>query len=172
MTMTSRERLLAILDGRSPDRIPWIPRLNLWYNARAAEGTMPARFRGMSLREVERSLRLADPARGVRVFRIRREGVEVVTERKGNEARTSYRTPVGTLTQVNRLTSDLEGYTGGGLAVKKLLEDEADLAVMAHIAEHTYYDPCYEDYVAFDEQVGDDGLPMVFAGDVPLHAFA
>ena len=39
--MTDRERILAVLDGKPPDRIPWVPRLQLWYNARVAEGKLP-----------------------------------------------------------------------------------------------------------------------------------
>ena len=61
--MTHRERILAVLDRKPPDRIPWAPRLQLWYNARAAEGNLPARYRGMSLREMERAMGVATPAR-------------------------------------------------------------------------------------------------------------
>ena len=61
--MTDRERILAVLAGRRPDRIPWIPRLLLWYNAHSRAGTLPARYRGMTLREVERDLGVGTPAR-------------------------------------------------------------------------------------------------------------
>ena len=61
--MTNRERLLAIMDGRPPDRIPWIPRLLLWYNAHKKAGTLPARYRGMTLRQIERDLGVGTPAR-------------------------------------------------------------------------------------------------------------
>ena len=44
--MNSRERQLAILRGESPDRIPWAPRLEPWYNARITEGSMPAKWEG------------------------------------------------------------------------------------------------------------------------------
>ena len=54
--MTNRERLLAIMDGRSPDRIPWIPRLLNWYTAHSNLGNLPERFRGLSLQEIEREL--------------------------------------------------------------------------------------------------------------------
>ena len=52
--MTNRERILKILDGELPDQIPWIPRLSIWYEANLATGTLPARYRGQSLREIER----------------------------------------------------------------------------------------------------------------------
>lgn len=44
--MNERERVLAVLRRQRPDRIPWVARLELWYNARLATGTMPERFRG------------------------------------------------------------------------------------------------------------------------------
>ena len=31
--MTHRERMLAALRGEPSDRLPWIPRLDLWYSA-------------------------------------------------------------------------------------------------------------------------------------------
>jgi len=51
--VTDRERILAIMDKKSPDRIPWIPRLLLWHNARKNRGTLPKRFQDMTLRQVE-----------------------------------------------------------------------------------------------------------------------
>ena len=52
--MTNRERILTILDGGMPDRIPWIPRLQIWYDAHWRAGSLPAAYQGLSLREVER----------------------------------------------------------------------------------------------------------------------
>ena len=42
--MSSQERLLAILKGEDPDRIPWTPRLEPWYQARLATSTMSAKW--------------------------------------------------------------------------------------------------------------------------------
>lgn len=169
--MTHRERWLAVLSGRHPDRIPWVPRLELWYQARLAEGNMPERFRGKTLREVERALGLADPARAAKVHNLRYEGVEVVSRRKGGEVRTDYVTPVGTVSALRRRSTDPKSNIQAALQVEHVIKGGDDLAVWRYIAEHTYYDPCYDEYEAFDRQVGDDGLPMVFAGDVPFHAF-
>ena len=38
--MTNRERLLAIMDGEMPDRIPWIPRLLIWHRAQVKMGVL------------------------------------------------------------------------------------------------------------------------------------
>jgi hypothetical protein len=53
---TYRQRMLAVLQGRPADRMPWVPRLDLWYNARRRAGTLPPRFRGASLRELTDAL--------------------------------------------------------------------------------------------------------------------
>ena len=39
--MTHKERILAACRGEVPDRIPWIPRLDLWYNAHQRAATLP-----------------------------------------------------------------------------------------------------------------------------------
>jgi hypothetical protein len=43
--------------------------------------------------------------------------------------------------------------------------------VWEYVVEHTHYEPTYEEYGAYDASIGDDGLPMVSAGDCPFHAF-
>lgn len=38
--MTNRERIQAIIEGKRPDKIPWIPRLQIWYNAHKSKGRL------------------------------------------------------------------------------------------------------------------------------------
>ena len=57
--MTHRARLLAACRGEPTDRLPWAPRLDLWYKARSYTGTLPAELRGLSLREIVDSLGVA-----------------------------------------------------------------------------------------------------------------
>jgi Uroporphyrinogen decarboxylase (URO-D) len=171
MTMTNRERILAILDRKSPDRIPWIPRLQLWYNARQAEGTMPERFRGMTQREIEHTLRLGTPARTGNVFKVRYEGVEVRTHVEDLEETTEYVTPCGTVSKKVFLDEELSGYADSGLDLERPIKTERDYDVWEYIVEHTFYDPIYEDYLAYDASIGEDGLPLVSVGDCPFHHF-
>jgi len=169
--MTNRERVLAVLDRKSPDRIPWIARLQLWYHARLAEGNMPARLQGMSLVDIGRALRTGNPARDGRVFRVRYEGMEVREEREPGVTRQRFITPVGQVTYGRILTGEVEGTTDQGLPLDHPIKTAEDYRVWEYIAEHTYYDPCYDEYVAYEEQVGDDGFPMVSCGDCPFHHF-
>jgi uroporphyrinogen-III decarboxylase len=169
--MTNRERILAVLDRKSPDRIPWIARLDLWYHARAAEGNLPARFHGMDVVGAGRTLRTGNPARGGRVFRARYEGMEVRTERAPGVLRERFITPHGEVVFGRILTATVSGTTDQGLPLEHPLRRVEDYKVLEYVAEHTFYDPCYEDYLAYEAAVGDDGYPMVSCGDCPFHHF-
>ncbi|MBI3980021.1 MAG: hypothetical protein HY331_17755 [Chloroflexi bacterium] len=171
MTMTNRERMLAILAKKSPDRIPWVPRLQIWYNARLKEGNMPERFRGMTLREIERALRVGTPARDGKVFKERHEGLEVVVRREGGEETTEFVTPCGTAVLRTAVAESLAGYVDEGLDVGFPIQTEKDYDVWEYVVEHTYYDPTYEVFLAYDASIGDEGLPLVPTGDVPFHHF-
>jgi uroporphyrinogen-III decarboxylase len=169
--MTNRERVLAVMDGRAPDRIPWIPRLLIWYTARQKTGMMPPAFAGLTLREVERALGVGTPAREGRVFKPVYEGVEVEVKRSGSESVLEYRTPVGTVRQRRVLPETLAVVGIGESEVDYFLKSPEDYDALEYLAEHTRYVPTYEAYLAYEREIGDDGYPMVAAGDCPFHHF-
>lgn len=169
--MTTRERILAVLDRKSPDRVPWIARLALWYHARRLEGNLPARFRGMTVEEIGRVLRTGNPAREGKIFTERYEGMEVRAERAPGVARQRFITPYGEVTFGRILSEHVAGTTDQGLPLEHPIHRVEDYKVLEYIAEHTFYDPCYEAYLAYEAAVGDDGYPMVSCGDVPFHYF-
>jgi len=49
---TMRERVLAVLEGRLPDRLPFIDRMEIWYMGMQARGCMPQTYADMSLDKV------------------------------------------------------------------------------------------------------------------------
>ena len=170
--MNSRERQLAILEGKPPDRIPWVPRLLLWYNAKMLTGTMPAEYEGMSLREVERALGVGSPARAGAVCRVEYDGVEVVTFEEADRRITEYRTPVGVARQAMHFSQTLDEQGLPGRVLEHLLKGPADYVVWEYVMEHSRWLPTYDEFTAYDAEIGGDGLPMVSAGDVPVHEFA
>jgi uroporphyrinogen-III decarboxylase len=170
--MTNRERLLAILDGACPDRIPWIPRLQIWHTAHALQGTLPERFRGLSLRQVERELRMGTPARDGRIFTTEQAGdVEISQVTEGESVRTIYRTPAGTVETRSRRSVELERLGIGSLEIEHLIKGPADFAPVEYLIEHTHYRPTYEEYRIYEAEIGDEGFPLVNAGDCPFHHF-
>jgi len=167
--MTNRERLIAILEGRSPDQIPWIPRLQLWYNANKKWGTLPEKYRDWPLRDIERDLGMGTPARSGRVFTTAMKNVETTVHRKGREVLTEYVTPVGTVNTLQTGSAELERAGLGGRVLSRMIERPEDYGVVEYIIEHTEVTPTYEEYERYDEEIGEDGLPMVTSGDSPMN---
>jgi hypothetical protein len=165
--MTNRERLLAILDGKHPDRIPWIPRLDIWYSARMTAGNMPERYCNLSLTEIEKRMRVGSPARDGRVFSTHYRGIEVRKTEKGDEVLTEYITPIGTVSTLDVKRHGFAGFFHKELPIKRI----EDYDVVEYIWEHTFYVPAYEDYLAYEQAIGNNGYPMVFVGDAPFHHF-
>ena len=170
--MTDRERLLAIMSGQRPDRIPWIPRLQVWYTSHVNGDTLPDRFRGLSLREVERALGMGTPAREGKVFAAEQEGdVEVTTSQEGASTITTYRTPVGTVSTRHQRSETMERAGIGALEVEHMLKGPDDFGAVEYLLEHTRHVATYEEYLAYEADIGDAGYPMVSAGDCPFHYF-
>jgi hypothetical protein len=169
--MNDRQRLSAILDHWPPDRIPWIPRLLLWYNARILTHTMPAKYEGLSLRELEHTLGVGTPARDGRIFKVKYEGVEVVQRHEGGKQITEYHTPVGMVRTAMHFAADLDAQGLPGRVEEFPLKGPKDYGVWEWVVEHTHWEPAYDDYLAYDAETGDDGLPMITVGDVPVHEF-
>jgi hypothetical protein len=125
----------------------------------------------MTLVEVGRALRTGNPARDGKVFKVRYEGMEVQNERSPGVARQRFITPHGEVTFGRILSETVSGTTDQGLPLEHPIHSVDDYKVLEYIAEHTYYDPCYNDYLAYEAAVGDEGYPMVSCGDVPFHYF-
>jgi hypothetical protein len=170
--VTNRERLLAIMAGESPDRIPWIPRLQIWYNAHMKQGTLPAQFEGMSLRQVERELGMGTAARDGRIFTLQQRGdIEVTRCEEGPTVLTTYRTPAGEVTSRYRSSEDLDRVGIGALEVEHMIKGPEDFAAVEYMVTNQFYEPDYEAYRVYDEEIGDEGYPMTQVGDVPFHHF-
>ena len=170
--MTDRERVLAILDGRSPDRIPWIPRLQVWHQAHTNMGSLPERLQGMDLRQVERELGMGTPARGGSVVAGEQRGdVEVSTRQEGETRVTTYRTPAGEVWTRHRGSDELRLAGIGDLEVEHLIKGPEHFGAVEYMVQHTHYAPTYEKYLEYEAEIGEDGYPLVSAGDCPFHYY-
>ena len=169
--MNERERQLAVLDHKMPDRIPWVPRLLEWYKARLVTHTMPKRWEGWSLRDIEHDLRVGTPARDGQIVRAVQEGVEIVQRDEDGQQVTEYHTPVGSVRSASRTSAFLEERGMGGRVEEWPLKGPKDYKVWEWIVEHTHWEPTLDAFRAYDAEIGGDGLPMLQIGDVPIHEF-
>ncbi len=174
MSMTERELQLATLnagDGRKADRIPWMPRLEIWYTAHYLAGTLPEEFKGMRLGDIQKAVGVGKTARTGHVFTTRIKGVEVHERRDGLRTYYDYVTPVGSVSSMYQRTPELDAAGIAPLEVEHFIKTADDFDTVMYMVENTEYFPAYEQFIDFDESVGDDGLPMVPIGDVPFHHF-
>ena len=47
-----KQQMLGVLRGQPGDRIPWVPRLDLWYRAHRRAGTLPPHYADATLMEM------------------------------------------------------------------------------------------------------------------------
>jgi hypothetical protein len=132
---------------------------------------MPARWQGVSLRQVQRDLKVGDSARQGKIFDVVYDGVEVIETKYGDSSSVEYHTPVGSVRTVRQSAG--EGHSQGlpATTVEYLLKEPKDFKVWEWIAERARYEPRYEEYLSYDAQVGETGLPVVEVGRVPFNDF-
>ena len=169
--MNTRQRILSILNGNPPDRIPWVPRLEIWYAAAKRTGTLPHKWQDMSLREIERSLGLGTPARDGKVFNLVHENTEIVSRQSGNQTILSYETPLGTLQQVTVQAEERVKKGLPGVVTEHLLKGPDDYRIWEWVVQNNAYEPTYEAYVNYDQSIGGDGLPMIQVSPSPFYYF-
>ncbi len=183
--MTHKQRMLAACRGETPDRIPWAPRIDIWYNAHSRGGTLPEDKRGMSLREIVASLGagframgagpsgstphenrhdrcLGIPAGGA--FETRLGDVAREVEQDGEVTRVVYHTPVGCVSGAFGLT---EGMMRGGASIpwieERLWKGPDDEAVLEHIFANMEVVPTPDEHLRWHEWVGEDGVAIAQA---------
>lgn len=169
MAATITDRIRAALNGKVPDRLPFVCRLDVWYACHQHSGTLPPAFRHMTLEEIHRALgvgrqRFMVPFRwrlrhtemtvtfnGVEVFRAYEPVVELISGShdwvradQAGETITRYRTPVGTVqTRHNLSQLGLQSGTEPYLE-EHFIKDDADYRVVEYLWEHAEYVPMYD----------------------------
>lgn len=179
------------------DRLPYVPRIDLWYLANSVAGTLPAQHAGRTQNEISRAEGWAlhhkyafasvgehsDHAllhRGIGIFRTRDtvvdfvlpKDVEVRVHREGRLTRVEYHTPAGMVS--NTLQYD-ETMKRLGISIplhtEHLIKGPQDYAPACHLFEHMDVVPNFERFNYWaSEEMRDDGVPVVahFHGASPM----
>lgn len=193
--MTERDRILAACRGQTPDRIPWVPRMDLWYKARADTGRLPKPYQDLSLRELTDALGIGYHAvvpdfrdlrtyedtvdRGLGIYRLRTmpfesrlRGVSRVVEQKGDVTRVVYDTPKGTVSCAFSYTEDMKR---SGATIPWVTEHAfktiEDTPALEYIFSHLEVVPTYDGYREWRDWVGEAGVAVAYgnSGASPMH---
>jgi len=186
-------RVLAVLRGEKPDRIPFIDRMELWHKSHMRAGTLPPEFEGMSLTDIHRAIGFGQQ-RNVFIHRTKLRGVEVIsrfegevifhetdplledfprlyrivlTERPGVTV-TDFITPRGTLTIRHELLPDM--IASGVVAYKSehFLKEASDYPALEYILERAEYVPDYERVQHEQAQIGAAGFVVPLVQRIPF----
>jgi hypothetical protein len=171
--MNLREMNLRIFQGRPVPHVFFQPRFEPWYDWHKIFNCMPARFQGMSLRDVYAHLNVS--MRTVHYYTgnpdpiVRRFTPEVkIRKRYQAEERTViYETPYGILTEKLKRTQDKTWRTVG-FPVKQ----QDDFRKLRWLFEHMRYQFDQKAFDKGDAYVGDLGVPSFWVPKSPYQALA
>lgn len=188
--MTPKERILAALKGQPTDTLPFIPRLDIWYNANSRNGTLPAPYQHATLREMVDDLGLGyhaiipdfkdftDPEEGDldvglgiyhlknHPYRIKLHNVKRTYERSSDGIlKVKYETPKGDITTTVVHSQDMKK-NGITLYVIKehAIKSMDDYPAMKYIFDNMEVIPDYENYTRFQQEfIQDRGVAVALA---------
>ena len=194
--MTPKERMLRAARGEWADILPWVPRIDLWYNANSLQGTLPAKYRrGVTLDEIADDigggyhkivpdfLNARSPEdtidRGLGIFRLKGmpyraelAGVEREVKKEGNATFVTYHTPLGSISCKILYTEEMRR---AGVSItwisEHVIKDPQDYKIVGYIFKNIKVIPDYETYLEFQRQVGDKGFAAArgLAAASPMH---
>ncbi len=191
---THKQRILMTMRGEMADKIPFVPRLDLWWIANNLGGTLPAKYKDKKPDDIaraegwacyhmvpdftnmikspddilHRSIGLFNFIQSVYGWRFSRD-IEIEVKSEGGQQIVTYHTPKGTVRTVGGLTEEMQRAGASlGWTQEHIIKKPEDYPIVGYIFEHIDVFPQYETAVAYMDTVGDDGV--VAAGGASLGA--
>ena len=171
------------MEGKPVEGLLWAPRLDIWYKAHKTQGTFPEKYQGKDLMEIETMLgavagssaRLPWKQRTGQlkghIMQQRFNTVEIEKKTEGNKEYVTYKTPMGSVSEMYLINHDA---IEKGLPMQKhlsehLIKEEKDYEIVEHLYQDITYTPTYEDYIDFENALGDHGVPIVQLDRDPMY---
>jgi len=163
---------MAVINGETPDRLPWAPRMELWYRARNTQGTLPPKYAGKTLPQIREMLNCGHSGRDAPIFRIEYGGdVTITTEESERKLRKIYSTPLGEADELFRVDNEAKamGYSlSDGKAEYIVKDDPRTFEVAKYLFENMRFVPLYDEYLAYQDEIGEAGEAVPQGGWDPF----
>lgn len=140
--------------------------MTYWYGSHQTAGTLPPAWQGTGgITRLHRDLRVGQYVPGCCAYRMT-EGlqVQVETDHTDGVHTVTWRTPVGSIRQVQQYSP--ESFSWG--FTEHAVKTAADLKVLRYIMEHRQYSPAPEEIARVDREYGDGGVPIVAVPGSPV----
>jgi corrinoid protein of di/trimethylamine methyltransferase len=194
--MTHRERILKAIRGEMPDRLPFAPRLDLWYTANLQSGTLPEKYKNSSFDDIARAegwaLHKINPeyqkarkpednlhwALGILSYKEAVYGfkfppdVDQEVKKSGGRTQIIYHTPVGSVSTTTVYTEEMKKAGVSNFWVEEhVLKVAKDYRPVGYIFENLKLYPDDRDFLNWKAEIGEDGVPFTLAGRAasPMH---
>lgn len=163
--MTHRERILNILNGRQPDRVPWFGDLDYWATSLIKRGVKPVGFiQSKEYIDWHRDLNVGFYLQGYFPFRTLYRNCEVRDWNEGNRRYREITTPAGSVRECWEYIP--ASFTEG--PVEHFLKTEDDLPAMLYIYENLLFEPDYAYAFQRLNQIGDQGILLCYLPKSPF----
>jgi len=159
-----RKRVLDVLKGEKPDRLPWFADLSWWVLAEKEKGTLDPRYRdSQGFVNLHKDLRTGLYLPLVWPYR---QKIDCKCEKKteGGLEIFEYHTPVGILREVHRLMPESHTWS----YQERLMKNAEDLPALRYFIEAHQFEPVPEEADFLDDLYGSQGLPVVWVPRTPL----
>lgn len=177
--MSRREDVKRVLEGKTPDYVPWFGDLDYWLNYLRDEGLIPEEYLrdggrkeirtagGLSeegLQKLHRDLKVGFYLQAYFPFREVYHQGKVETEETPFKRVTRMETPYGTLREEWRYIPETYSFA----PVEHLIKDAGDLKAFRYVYEHMEYQP--EEALAKKrlETVGENGIVLAYTPKTPM----
>ena len=196
--MTHRERILRVFQGEMVDKIPYVPRIDLWYNANQRAGTLPEKHKNRSADEIALAegwaLHKIVPEflkpdsredivhRGLGLVHLKEytyrfefsPDIDIIMEGDADQMRVVYETPLGSVSTTHGYTEEMKDAGASAPWIQEhAIKGPGDYKVLAHIFGNMTFKPDYDRFVRWESEIGHHGLalestPALNAGS-PMH---
>lgn len=196
--MTHRERILRVIQGEMVDKIPYVPRIDLWYNANQRAGTLPEKHKnrsadeialaeGWALHKIVPEFLKPDSSedivhRGLGLVHLKEytyrfefsPDIDIIMEGDADQMRVVYETPRGSVSTTHGYTEEMKDAGASAPWIQEhAIKGPGDYKVLAHIFGNMTFKPDYDRFVRWESEIGDHGLalestPALNAGS-PMH---
>jgi hypothetical protein len=191
--MSVHDRVLAVIEGRKPDRVPFCDRLELWRTALIRQGRLPAEFEGLSLIEAHHKVGMGQ-LKFVVPHEYRLRGVEMTVSVDGEQvSRESdpvtsrwpvmeelvradrpgttefeFATPVGTISLRQVMLPEAVTWAQTPYLDEHPIKEADDFATVRWIIDHIEVIPRFDKIADAQAEIGDYGFVVPRIDRIPF----
>jgi corrinoid protein of di/trimethylamine methyltransferase len=194
--LTHRQRILMAARGEMPDVLPYVPRIDLWYNANSVAETLPKRHKGRTQDEISRAegwalhkivpefLNVQRPEdnlhRALGIYSLKElvfsyafpSDVEIKVNKEGDYTYVEYYTPVGMVSTATVYTDEMRKAGASLLWIEEhVIKRAEDYRAVGYIFENLKVTPNFDEFIKWKNGIGEDGVAVTMASlaSSPMH---